>query len=96
MNKGRVWINWKKLNYTGELQSSINSTQGFILDLQSFSIKLPEEIRSYTILGKIGNESSISQVVEMLMLNENLLEKRDKVLLGLQAAKIITKDPTPI
>ncbi|MBW0524057.1 hypothetical protein O181_063772 [Austropuccinia psidii MF-1] len=96
MNKGRVWINWQKLNYTGELQSSINRTQGFLLDLQSFSIKLLEEIRSYIILAKISTDSSITQVVEMLILNENLLEKRDRVLLGLQAAKIITKDLTPI
>ncbi|MBW0473074.1 hypothetical protein O181_012789 [Austropuccinia psidii MF-1] len=35
MTKGRVWMNWKKLNYTGNLQLSTANTQKFLLDLQS-------------------------------------------------------------
>ncbi|MBW0502369.1 hypothetical protein O181_042084 [Austropuccinia psidii MF-1] len=76
MNKGRVWMNWQKLNYTGNLQVYIDNTRKFLLDLQS--------------------------VVEMLTLNDNLLEKPDQVLLGLQeyanlrTAKVVAKDPSPV
>ncbi|MBW0579489.1 hypothetical protein O181_119204 [Austropuccinia psidii MF-1] len=102
MNKGRVWMNWQKLNYTGNLQSYIDNTQRFLLDLQSVSVKLPPEILSYIILGKLGNESSLNQVVEMITLNDSLLEKPDQVLLrlqeyaNLQVAKTIAKEPNPV
>ncbi|MBW0581679.1 hypothetical protein O181_121394 [Austropuccinia psidii MF-1] len=52
----------------------------------------------YIILGKLGNYSSLTQVVEMITLNDNLLEKPDQVLLclqeyaNLQTAKVIPKD----
>ncbi|MBW0541833.1 hypothetical protein O181_081548 [Austropuccinia psidii MF-1] len=98
MNKGRVWMNWQKLNYTGNLQSYIDNTRKFLLDLQSVSVELPLEILSYIILGKLGNNSSLTQVVKMITLNNNLLEKPDQVLLclqeyaNLQTAKVIPKD----
>ncbi|MBW0531856.1 hypothetical protein O181_071571 [Austropuccinia psidii MF-1] len=98
MNKGRVWMNWQKFNYTGHLQSYIDNTQKFLLDLQSVSVKLPPEILSYIILGKLGNDPSLAQVVEMITLNNNLLEKPDQVLLrlqeyaNLQTAKVTSKD----
>ncbi|MBW0468000.1 hypothetical protein O181_007715 [Austropuccinia psidii MF-1] len=56
MNKGRVWMNWKKLHYTGDLQSYINGTRKFLLDLQSVIVKLPPEIISYIILEKIWQQ----------------------------------------
>ncbi|MBW0476618.1 hypothetical protein O181_016333 [Austropuccinia psidii MF-1] len=102
MTKGRVWMNWQKLKYTGNLQSYINNTQRFLLDLQSVSVKLPPEILSYIILGKIGNDSSLTQFVEMITLNDSLLENHNQVLLRLQeyanhqAAKTIAKDPPPV
>ncbi|MBW0492775.1 hypothetical protein O181_032490 [Austropuccinia psidii MF-1] len=102
LNKGRVWMNWKKLNYTGNLQVYIDNTQKFLLDLQSVSVELPPEILSYIILGKLGNNASLTQVVEMLTLNDNILKKPDQVLLrlqeydNLQTAKVVTKDPSPV
>ncbi|MBW0488362.1 hypothetical protein O181_028077 [Austropuccinia psidii MF-1] len=98
MKKGRVWMNWQKLNYTGHLQSYIDNTRKFLLDLQSVSVELALEILSYIILGKLGNDSSLTQVVEMITLNNNLLEKPDQVLLhlqeyaNLQTTKVIPKD----
>ncbi|MBW0526090.1 hypothetical protein O181_065805, partial [Austropuccinia psidii MF-1] len=34
MNNGRVWMNWQKLSYTGNLQLYINNKQKLLLDLQ--------------------------------------------------------------
>ncbi|MBW0501514.1 hypothetical protein O181_041229 [Austropuccinia psidii MF-1] len=98
MNKGRVWMNWQKLNYTRNLQLYIDNTQKFLLDLQYVNVKLPPEILSYMILGKLGNDSSLTQVVEMITYNDNLLEKPNQVLLrlqeyaNLQTAKVTSKD----
>ncbi|MBW0533068.1 hypothetical protein O181_072783 [Austropuccinia psidii MF-1] len=102
MNKGRVWMNWQKLNCNSNLQSYIDSTRRFLLDLQSISIQLPPEILSYIILGKLGNNPSLSQVIEMITLNNSLIEKLDKVLLqlqeyaNLQCAKSIKKPSSSV
>ncbi|MBW0491124.1 hypothetical protein O181_030839 [Austropuccinia psidii MF-1] len=101
MNKGRVCINWQKLNYTGHLQLYINNTQKFLLDLQSVSVELSLEILLYIILGKLGNDPSLTQVVKMITLNDNLLERPDQALLclqeytNLQTEKVIPKDSPP-
>ncbi|MBW0525186.1 hypothetical protein O181_064901 [Austropuccinia psidii MF-1] len=74
----------------------------FLLDLQSVSVKLPPEILSYIILGKMGNNSSLTQAMEMITLNDSLLENHNQVLLRLQeytnhqAAKTIAKDTPPV
>ncbi|MBW0511643.1 hypothetical protein O181_051358 [Austropuccinia psidii MF-1] len=102
MNKGRVWMNWQKLNYNNNLQSYINSTRKFLLDLQSVSIQLPPEILSYIILGKLGNESSLSQLIKKITSNDSLIEKPDQVLLwlqeyaNLQSAKSIEKPSSSV
>ncbi|MBW0552214.1 hypothetical protein O181_091929 [Austropuccinia psidii MF-1] len=97
MNKGRVWMNWQKLNYNSNLQSYIDSTRRFLLDLQSVSIQLPPEILSYIVLGKLGNDPSLSQVIKMITLNDSLIEKPDEVLLQLQEyAKSIKKPSSSV
>ncbi|MBW0466412.1 hypothetical protein O181_006127 [Austropuccinia psidii MF-1] len=102
MNKGRVWMNWQKLKYNSNLQSYIDSTRRFLLDLQSFSVQLPPKILSYIILGKLGNDPSLSQVIEMITLNDSLIEKPDQVLLrlqeyaNLQCAKSIEKHSSSV
>ncbi|MBW0479344.1 hypothetical protein O181_019059 [Austropuccinia psidii MF-1] len=94
-------MNWKKLNYTRNLKIYIDNTQKFLLDIQSISVELPPEIPSYLILGKLGNDSSLTQVVKMLSLNDNLLERTDQVLLfvqeyaNLQTANVVAKDFSP-
>ncbi|MBW0527614.1 hypothetical protein O181_067329 [Austropuccinia psidii MF-1] len=78
------------------------NTRRFLLDLQSASIQLPPEILSYIILGKLGNDPSLSQVIEMLTLNDSLIEKPDQVLLrlqeyaNLQCAKSIEKPSSSV
>ncbi|MBW0565369.1 hypothetical protein O181_105084 [Austropuccinia psidii MF-1] len=84
MNKGRVWINRQKANYTGNLHQYIEDTQTFLLELESVSIKMPSKILSYIILGKLAGDPKLSQVVELLTLNEEIIEKPDQILSHIQ------------
>ncbi|MBW0509572.1 hypothetical protein O181_049287 [Austropuccinia psidii MF-1] len=84
MNKGRVWMNWQKANYTGNLHQYIEDTRKFLLELESVSIKTPSKVLYYIILGKLAGDPKLSQVVELLTLNEDIIEKPDQILSCLQ------------
>ncbi|MBW0511096.1 hypothetical protein O181_050811 [Austropuccinia psidii MF-1] len=77
-------MNWKKLNYNGNLQLYIDNTRTFLHELESVSIKVPSEILSYIILGKLAGNTTLSQVVELLTLNDDLIGRHDHVLSRLQ------------
>ncbi|MBW0538636.1 hypothetical protein O181_078351 [Austropuccinia psidii MF-1] len=95
MNKGRVWMNWQKANYSGNLHQYIEETRKFLLELDSVSVKMPSEILSYIILGKLAGDPKLSQIVELLTLNEEIIEKPNQILSRLQeyANHCQTKDP---
>ncbi|MBW0467998.1 hypothetical protein O181_007713 [Austropuccinia psidii MF-1] len=80
MNKGRVWMNWQKANYSGNLHQYIEDTRKFLLELKSVSIKMPSEILSYIILGKLAGDPELSQVMELLTLNKEIIEKPNQIL----------------
>ncbi|MBW0497556.1 hypothetical protein O181_037271, partial [Austropuccinia psidii MF-1] len=84
LNKGRVWMNWQKSNYNCNLQLYIDNTRTFLHELESVSIKVPSEILSYIILGKLAGDTTLSQVVELLTLNDDLIGKPDQFLSHLQ------------
>ncbi|MBW0460650.1 hypothetical protein O181_000365 [Austropuccinia psidii MF-1] len=94
MNKGHVWMNWQKANYSGTLHQYIEYTHKFLLELESVSIKMPSKILSYIILGKLAGDPKLSQVVELLTLNEEIIEKPNQILSCLQeyANNCQTKD----
>ncbi|MBW0469479.1 hypothetical protein O181_009194 [Austropuccinia psidii MF-1] len=93
-NKAHVWMNWQKANYSGNLHQYIEDTRKFFLKLESVSIKIPSEILSYIILWKLAGDPKLSQVVELLTLNEEIIEKPDQILSCLQeyANNLKTKD----
>ncbi|MBW0538331.1 hypothetical protein O181_078046, partial [Austropuccinia psidii MF-1] len=84
MNKGRVWMNWQKANYSGNLHHYVEETRKFLLKLDSVSVKMPSEILSYIILGKLAGDPKLNQVVELLTLNKEIIEKPDQILSRLQ------------
>ncbi|MBW0589916.1 hypothetical protein O181_129631 [Austropuccinia psidii MF-1] len=84
MNKGRVWLYWQKAPYTGYLQNYIDDTRKFLFELESVSIKIPSEIPSYIILGKLANDPSLTQIIELLTLNNTLIEQLREILSRLQ------------
>ncbi|MBW0523232.1 hypothetical protein O181_062947 [Austropuccinia psidii MF-1] len=97
MNKGCVWMNWQKANYSGNLHHYVEETLKFLLELDSVSVKMPSEILSYIIRGKLAGDSKLNQVVELLTLNKEIIEKPDQILSQLQeyANNCQTKD-TPL
>ncbi|MBW0477675.1 hypothetical protein O181_017390 [Austropuccinia psidii MF-1] len=98
MNKGHEWMSWQKANYSGNLHQYIEDTHKFLLKLQSVSIKMPSKILSYIILGKLAGDPKLSQVVELLTLHEQIIEKPNQILSRLQeyANHCQTKDNSQI
>ncbi|MBW0564344.1 hypothetical protein O181_104059 [Austropuccinia psidii MF-1] len=84
MNKGRVWLNWQNSNYTDNLQQYINKTRKFHMHLDLVSMKVPPEIFSYFILGKLASNSNIAQIVDLLIVNNQLTEHCNQILLRLK------------
>ncbi|MBW0470894.1 hypothetical protein O181_010609 [Austropuccinia psidii MF-1] len=84
MNKGRVWLNWQKSNYTGNLQQYINRTRKFHMHPGLVSIKVPPEILSYIILGKLASDSNLTQIVDLLIVTNQLTEHPNQILLRLK------------
>ncbi|MBW0564960.1 hypothetical protein O181_104675 [Austropuccinia psidii MF-1] len=68
--RGRVWMNWQRSFYNGNLQSYIDSCRKMMMELESVNIKVPNEILSLSLLGKLGGKSPLHQFIEVLTLNE--------------------------
>ncbi|MBW0478278.1 hypothetical protein O181_017993 [Austropuccinia psidii MF-1] len=84
MNKGRVWLDWQKAPYTGDLQNYIDDTRKFLFELKLVIVKIPSKILSYIILGKLANDPSLSQIIKLLTLNDALIEQLREILSRLQ------------
>ncbi|MBW0478904.1 hypothetical protein O181_018619 [Austropuccinia psidii MF-1] len=84
LNRGRVWMDWQRTFYDGNLQSYIDTCRKMIMELDSVDIKVPNEILSFSLLGKLGGESQLHQFIEVLTLNEELIEKPNIILSRLQ------------
>ncbi|MBW0511207.1 hypothetical protein O181_050922 [Austropuccinia psidii MF-1] len=64
---------WSKINKQYASKRAMNK-----------GIKIPSEIVSYIVLGKLAGDPKLSQVVELLTLNEDIIEKPDQILSRLQ------------
>ncbi|MBW0491491.1 hypothetical protein O181_031206 [Austropuccinia psidii MF-1] len=84
VNEGRVWMDWQQCFYHGNLQNYIDTFQKLIMDLYSASIMVPNELLSYSLLGKLGGNSNLSQFVKNLIFNEDIIEKPLLILSRLQ------------
>ncbi|MBW0467456.1 hypothetical protein O181_007171 [Austropuccinia psidii MF-1] len=54
------------------------------MELESVDIKVPNEILSFSLLGKLGGESQLHQFITVLTLNEELTKKPNLILNRLQ------------
>ncbi|MBW0539862.1 hypothetical protein O181_079577, partial [Austropuccinia psidii MF-1] len=84
LNRGRVWMDWERCFYDGNLQSYIDLCRKLIMELEAVSIVVPQELLSYSLLGKLGGETNLHQFVENLTLNEDIIDKPEKILTRLQ------------
>ncbi|MBW0530942.1 hypothetical protein O181_070657 [Austropuccinia psidii MF-1] len=94
VNRGRVWMYWQRTFYNGNLQSYINSCRKMMMELDSVDIKVPNEILTFSLLGKLGGKSQLHQFIKVLTLNEELIEKPNLILNRLQdfASLLLTKN----
>ncbi|MBW0585818.1 hypothetical protein O181_125533 [Austropuccinia psidii MF-1] len=54
------------------------------MELKVVMIVVPPELLSYSLLGKLGGDTNLHQFVENLTLNEDIIEKPEKILTRLQ------------
>ncbi|MBW0585879.1 hypothetical protein O181_125594 [Austropuccinia psidii MF-1] len=51
-----------------------------MMGLEAVSIMVPPELRSYSLLGKLGGNTNMHRFVENLTLNVDIVEKPEKIL----------------
>ncbi|MBW0539129.1 hypothetical protein O181_078844 [Austropuccinia psidii MF-1] len=95
VNRGRVWMDWQRCLLNGNLQSYIDSCRKLLMELDSVSIKVPNELFSYSLLGKLGGDPKLHQFIEVLTLNEDLIKKPDSILTKLQDYMHLTQNNNP-
>ncbi|MBW0481735.1 hypothetical protein O181_021450 [Austropuccinia psidii MF-1] len=84
VNRGRVWSDWQRCFYDGNLQNYIDTCRKLMMELDAVSIIVPNELLSYSLLGKLGGNPHPSQFVESLIFNEDIIEKPQSILSRLQ------------
>ncbi|MBW0535199.1 hypothetical protein O181_074914, partial [Austropuccinia psidii MF-1] len=84
INRGRVWMQWLRLTYNGNLQEYVDNNRKLMMAMETVNIAVPSELLSFTLLGKLSGDSKIHQYVETLLLNEELIELPDLILSKLQ------------
>ncbi|MBW0465597.1 hypothetical protein O181_005312 [Austropuccinia psidii MF-1] len=75
INRGQVWIDWQCCFYNGNLQNYINNCRKLMMELEAVSIVVPNKLLSYSLLGKPGGNPHLSQFVETLTFNKDIIEK---------------------
>ncbi|MBW0539904.1 hypothetical protein O181_079619 [Austropuccinia psidii MF-1] len=84
VNRGRVWMDWQRCFFDGNLQNYIDNCRKLMMELDAVSIVIPNELLSYSLLGKLGGNPHLSQFVETLIFNEDIIEKPLAILSRLQ------------
>ncbi|MBW0461205.1 hypothetical protein O181_000920 [Austropuccinia psidii MF-1] len=84
INRGRVWMQWLRSTYDGDLQSYIDNSRMLMMSLDTVNINIPAECHSFTLLGKLSGDPKIHQFVKVLSLNEELIQQPELVLERLQ------------
>ncbi|MBW0467517.1 hypothetical protein O181_007232 [Austropuccinia psidii MF-1] len=77
-------MDWQRCFYDSNLQNYINTYQELMMELDAVSIVVPNELLSYSLLRKLGGNSDLSQFVENLIFNEDIIEKPLLILSQLQ------------
>ncbi|MBW0537117.1 hypothetical protein O181_076832 [Austropuccinia psidii MF-1] len=82
--RGRVWMQWLKFNYDGNLQHYIDNSRTLMMALETVNITIPKECHSFSLLGKLLGDPKLHLYVEVLTLNEDLVKNPELVLAKLQ------------
>ncbi|MBW0483966.1 hypothetical protein O181_023681 [Austropuccinia psidii MF-1] len=65
------------------------------MELETVRIKVPNELLSYSLLGKLAGDSKLQQLVECLTVNDELIERPNLILTRLQDYFHLTKTKDP-
>ncbi|MBW0488376.1 hypothetical protein O181_028091 [Austropuccinia psidii MF-1] len=84
VNRWRVWMDWQRCFYDGNLQNYIDNCCKLMMELDAVSIVVPNKLLSYSLLGKLGGNSQLNQFVETLTFKEDIIEKPMIILSWLQ------------
>ncbi|MBW0476043.1 hypothetical protein O181_015758 [Austropuccinia psidii MF-1] len=92
VNRGRVWMEWQRFIFDGNLQNYIDDCRKMTMELESVNIKVPHDLLLFSLLGKLGGDRELHQFVDNLTLNEELIERPDLILTRLQHYANIHKE----
>ncbi|MBW0579608.1 hypothetical protein O181_119323, partial [Austropuccinia psidii MF-1] len=84
VNRGQVWVDWQRCFYDGNLKNYIDNCRKLMMELDAVSIVVPNELLSCSLLGKLGGNPQLSQFVETLTFNKDIIEKPMIILSRLQ------------
>ncbi|MBW0475272.1 hypothetical protein O181_014987 [Austropuccinia psidii MF-1] len=84
VNQGRVWMDWQRCFFNRNLQNYIDNSRKLMMELDSVSIVVPNELLSYSLLGKLGENPHLSQFGATLIFNEDIIEKPLAILSRIQ------------
>ncbi|MBW0518307.1 hypothetical protein O181_058022 [Austropuccinia psidii MF-1] len=74
LNQGCVWMDLQRCFYKGNLQFYIDTCRKLLLELESVSIKISNELLSYSLLGKLEGDTKLHQLIEALTSNKELIK----------------------
>ncbi|MBW0478481.1 hypothetical protein O181_018196 [Austropuccinia psidii MF-1] len=77
-------MDWQCCFYNGNLQQCIEDCRKLMLDLELVNIHVHNGILTFSLLGKLGGDPKLCQLVEGLTLNEDVIQRHDIILSRLQ------------
>ncbi|MBW0541029.1 hypothetical protein O181_080744 [Austropuccinia psidii MF-1] len=84
INRGRVVMNWVAIAYNGNLEEFIKKCRQSLVDIASVNIKIPPDVLSYMILGKLCDHSSMYHLADSLAMSTEATENPSNTLNRLQ------------
>ncbi|MBW0523806.1 hypothetical protein O181_063521 [Austropuccinia psidii MF-1] len=88
-------MDWQHCFSNGNLQQYVEECWNLILDLETVNINLPNEILTFSLLGKLGGDPKLYQLVEGLTLNKDVIQRPDIIRSRIQDYVKLTKIKEP-
>lgn len=78
-------MEWEALSYNGDLQEFIQRCRKTLLDVASVEIQIPDNILSYSILGKLCKDTHLFHLIDGLAMDKSAVENPNNTLMRLQS-----------
>ncbi|MBW0586499.1 hypothetical protein O181_126214 [Austropuccinia psidii MF-1] len=77
-------MQWLSSTYNGNLQEYTDKSHMLMMSLETINIHVPSKFHTFTILTKLSGDPNITQFIEVLSLNKDLVEEPELILCKLQ------------